>query len=92
MDGKKEESEGQKDRHRDKSVWRRAGGGEVGRISSSSVVCSSGLAGKRRLDGLEGGFEGGGRAQRTLKHFTCMNSTGLSTIPERLLKKPLLTK
>lgn len=54
----------------DKSARRRAGGGEVGRISSSSVVCSSGLAGKTAAgwgEGVEGGFEGGGKGSKNFR-------------------------
>lgn len=55
MQWRREEHEGQKDRRQDKSVWRKAGGGQVGLISSGSVVCSSGPAGK---PGLGEGGEG----------------------------------
>lgn len=55
MQWRREEHEGRKERRQDKSVWRRAGGGQVGLISSGSVVCSSGPAGK---PGLGEGGEG----------------------------------
>lgn len=65
MDGKKacrEESEGQKERLRDKSAKMRVGRGEAG--GSSSQLCCVVLWGASQVNG--GSFESGGRGPEEL--------------------------